>query len=157
LTENLKSLNSLQNWIKSLYNDPIAKILINNSNLTKTQLETLLIDVGSNHLSDKRLKIEEKAKLRLKGEISKGAFNRILRQARRNIIRSIYTLILLQYVGLIELSTIKKYLELSEKLKDYLEALKSREIEATTLEALKEELKSLLSELAEPRRLKGSM
>ncbi|MHC1585962.1 MAG: hypothetical protein ACXQTV_00260 [Candidatus Hecatellaceae archaeon] len=80
-----------------------------------------------------------------------------MRQARRNIIRSIYTLILLQYVGLIELSTIKKYLELSEKLKDYLEALKSREIEATTLEALKEELKSLLSELAEPRRLKGSM
>jgi len=70
-------------------NDPIVKILTKNSRLTKTQLETFLIDALAENLAEKSLRYEEKAKLRLlRTGVSRGAFNRTLKQARRNIIQS---------------------------------------------------------------------
>ncbi|MHC1589367.1 MAG: hypothetical protein ACXQTQ_00200 [Candidatus Hecatellaceae archaeon] len=153
LNESLKSLKDFQNWIKTVYKDPIAKILIENSNLTEIQLETLLIDVLSDYFTDRGIKIEEKAKLRIKGEISKGAFNRILKQAKSNIIHSIYTLILLQYLGLISLTTLKKYLEIPEKIKEYMEALKTAK-EKEEAEFLREELEKLLTTLADHKKIK---
>jgi len=158
LAESLKSLKDLQNWIRSLYEDPIAKILINNSFLTKTQLETLLIDIISEYLTENRIKSEKKAELRLKGKISKGAFHRTLKQAKRNVIRSIYTLILLEYLGLMSYSTLQKYLELSEKIKTYLEMLRSPEkAKIEELRTLKEEIEDFLKALSSPKMLKGMM
>ena len=70
----------VQNWLKRSLEDPIVKILSKNSNLTKTQLETLLIDVLAENIALKPLKYEEKAKLRqTKVAISRGSFNRTLR------------------------------------------------------------------------------
>jgi len=155
--ESLKSLKDLQNWIKEVFQDPLAKILIEKSNLTKTQLETFLIDVITDYLTDKSIKIEDKAKIRIKGEISKGAFNRTLNQARKNILSSIYTLILLGYLGLIDLTTITKYIEASEKLKEYMELVKTRREREEAVEEARRELEEIFRELSEPKKIKYSM
>ncbi len=99
----MKLRDSVHSLLESSINDPIAKIMADNSHLTKTQLETLLIDILSDNIAGKSLKYDEKARLRLtKAKISRGAFNRTLRQAKQNVTKSIYTVILLGYLGLFE-------------------------------------------------------
>ncbi len=149
---------SVQNWLKSSTEDPIAEILSKNSVLTKTQLETLLIDVLAENLASKRLKYEEKAKLRQnKAEISRGSFNRTLRQAKRNIIQSIYTLLLLGYFGIFESTSLTPYLEVANKLKAYTEAYRDllktpngANEQFKVVELLREELEILLDQLSKP-------
>jgi intein-encoded DNA endonuclease-like protein len=151
--ESLKSLKDVQNWIKDVYKDPLTKTLLEKSNLTKIQLETFLIDIITDYLTDKNIRIEDKAKIRIKGKISKGAFNRTLNQARKNIVSSICTLMLLGYLGLIDLTTIKKYIEASEKLKEYVEALKSQE-KAAFIEENRKELEEIFSEILKHEKIK---
>jgi len=116
---------SVQKWLTRSINDPIAKILAKNSNLTKIQLETLLIDFLASNISDKTINNEEKAKLRLsKAEISRGAFNRTLKQARKNVIQSMYTILLLGYLGVFNDTRLDPYLEAATKLQDYVSAYK---------------------------------
>jgi hypothetical protein len=122
----LKLKEGVQSWLISSQNDPIAKILSKSSHLTKTQLETLLIDVLSENIAGKPLKYEEKAILRLtKAKISRGSFNRTLRQAKENVIKSIYTVLLLGYLGIFESTTLDPYLEIANKLQEYIEAYRS--------------------------------
>jgi len=119
----LRLKNNVQKWLIRSLNDPIVKILIKNSHLTKTQLETLLIDVLAENLAGKTLRYEEKAKLRLlRAGISRGAFNRTLKQARRNIIESVYTILLLGYLGVFEDTRLDPYLEAANKLQAYMSA-----------------------------------
>ncbi len=121
----MKLKESVQKWITDSLSDPIAKILAKNSNLTKTQLETLLIDILAENVAGKPLKYDEKARLRLlKGEISRGAFNRTLRQAKQNVIESIYTIILLGYLGIFESTHLDPYIEVASKLQTYIKAYK---------------------------------
>jgi hypothetical protein len=116
---------SVQNWLIRSTNDPIVKILSKNSNLTKTQLESLLIDFLATNIAGKTLSNEEKAKLRLsKAEISRGAFNRTLKQARKNVIQSMYTILLLGYLGIFNNIRLDSYLEAASKLQDYVSAYK---------------------------------
>lgn len=138
--------------------DPIAKILAKNSNLTKIQLETLLIDVLSENLASKRLKYDEKAKLRqTKARISRGAFNRTLRQAKKNTIQSIYTVILLGYFGIFEEANLITYIEIANKLKAYTEAYRDLLVnkegakeQFQALRVLREELEAVLDDLSNP-------
>ena len=119
----MKLKDGVQAWLNGALNDPIVKILAKNSQLTKTQLETLLIDILSENIAGKQLKYDEKANLRLtKAKISRGAFNRTLRQSKENVIKSIYTVLLLGYLGVFESTTLDPYLEIANKLHDYLEA-----------------------------------
>jgi len=121
----MKLKESVQKWIRDSLEDPIAKILAKNSNLTKIQLETLLIDVLSENVAGKPLKYDEKARLRLLKEgISRGAFNRTLKQAKKNVIKSIYTIILLGYVGIFESTQLDPYIEVAGKLQTYIKAYK---------------------------------
>jgi len=121
----MKLKEKVQKWITDSLNDPIAKILTKNSSLTKTQLETLLIDILSENVAGKPLKYDEKGRLRLLKEgVSRGAFNRTLRQARKNVIKSIYTIILLGYLGFFESTQLNPYLEVSGKLQTYIKAYK---------------------------------
>jgi hypothetical protein len=116
---------SVQNWLIRSINDPIVKILSKNSNLTKTQLESLLIDFLATNIAGKTLSNEEKAKLRLsKAEISRGAFNRTLKQARKNVIQSMYTILLLGYLGIFNNIRLDSYIEAASKLQDYVSAYK---------------------------------
>ena len=121
----MKLKDGVQSWLNGALSDPIVKILAKNSQLTKTQLETLLIDVLAENLSGKQLKYDEKARLRLtKAKISRGSFNRTLKQSKENVIKSIYTVLLLGYLGIFESTTLDPYLEIANKLHEYIEAHK---------------------------------
>jgi hypothetical protein len=150
--------NSIQLWLKKSLEDPIVNILAKNSHLTKTQLETLLIDVLAENIAGKSLKYDEKARLRLtKAKISRGAFNRTLKQAQENIIKSIYTVLLLGYLGVFESTTLDQYIEIANKLQEYIEAHKSMPNKAEKikeqikfLKMLREELENGLRRLSKP-------
>ncbi len=151
----------MQKWLSGSTTDPIIKILSRNSNLTKTQLETLLIDFLGPNISGKSLTNQEKALLRLtKAGISRGAFNHTLKQARRNIIQSMYTIILLGYLGIFEDTRLDPYLEVANKLKEYVGAYKdvvsNNELATEHLRIvtmLREELENTLEKLSTPRSL----
>ena len=152
----MKLKEGVQSWLISSQNDPITKILAKNSHLTKTQLETLLIDVLSENIAGKPLKYDEKARLRLtKAKISRGAFNRTLKQAKENVTKSIYTVLLLGYLGIFESTTLDPYLEIANKLQQYIEAYKnipnkSGELDEhlKIIEMVREELETSLKQLS---------
>jgi len=157
----LASRELVQKWLSGSTSDPIIKILSKNSNLTKTQLETLLIDFLAPNISGKSLTNQEKAVLRLtKAGISRGAFNHTLKQARRNIIQSMYTIILLGYLGIFEDTRLDPYLEVANKLKEYVGAYKdvisNNELATEHLRIvtmLRAELETTLEKLSTPRTL----
>ncbi len=154
----MKLKEGLQPWLISSMNDPVAKILAKNSHLTTTQLETLLIDILSENIAGKQLKYDEKARLRLtKAQITRGAFNRTARQAKENVIKSIYTVLLLGYLGIFESAVLDPYLEIAHKLRDYLEAYKRipdkgdrLEEHLRVIETIREELENGLKRLSNP-------
>jgi len=154
----LKLKDSVQSWLTGSINDPIVKIIARNSHLTKTQLETLLIDILSENIAGKPLKYDEKASLRLtKAKISRGAFNRTLRQAKENVIKSIYTVLLLGYLGVFESTTLDPYLEIANKLHQYLDAYKDIPNKGEELgdhlkviEMIREQLETSLKQLSSP-------
>ena len=154
----LRLKESIQPWLTSSINDPVAKIIALHSHLTRTQLETLLIDVLSEHLAGKSLKYDDKASLRLtKARISRGSFNRTLKQAKDNVIKSIYTVILLGYLGIFESTTLDPYVEVANKLKTYLEAYKNipnapsdQSESIKIIELLRDELETSLKQLSSP-------
>jgi hypothetical protein len=154
----LKLKDSVTAWLNGALNDPIAQILAKNSQLTKTQLETLLIDVLSENISGKQLNYDEKAALRLtRAKISRGAFNRTLKQSRENVIKSIYTVLLLGYLGVFETTTLDPYLEIANKLHEYVDAhqdMPSKEEELKdhlkVIEIIRNELETSLKRLSSP-------
>lgn len=157
--ENLSFKKNVQKWLTGSLEDPIARILAKSSNLTRTQLETLLIDILAENAARKSLKYEEKGKLRLiKAGVSRGAFNRTLRQARTNVIQAIYTILLLGYLGVFEDTRLDPYLEVSNKLQTYMEAYKdilgtrkAGDEHLRVMKMLREELKMSLERLAKPK------
>ena len=120
----MKLKESVQSSIINSLNDPIATILAKDSHLTKTQLETLLIDVLAENIAGKSVIFEAKARFRLtKAKISRGSFNRTLKQAKGNVIKSIYTVLLLGYLGIFESTTLEPYIEIANKLQEYLQKI----------------------------------
>jgi len=154
----LKLKDGVNAWLNGALNDPIVKILAKNSQLTKTQLETLLIDILAENISGKQLKYDDKAALRLtKAKISRGSFNRTLKQSRENVIKSIYTVLLLGYLGVFETTTLDPYLEIANKLHDYVEAHqetpnKEEEVKdhLKLIEIIRNELETSLKQLSSP-------
>jgi len=149
---------NVQSWIKKALEDPITKILSKNSNLTKVQLETLLIDILADNISGKSLKYEEKARLRLtKAKISRGSFNRTLKQAEENVIKSVYTILLLGYLGIFESTALYPYIEIANRLQEYIAAHQDLtavpeqlENKLNFLRMLRTELEMELKRLAKP-------
>ncbi|HMK95352.1 MAG TPA: hypothetical protein VK536_08140 [Candidatus Limnocylindrales bacterium] len=154
----MKLKEGVQSWLNGALNDPIVKILAKNSQLTKIQLETLLIDILAENLSGKQLKYDEKANLRLtKAKISRGSFNRTLKQSKENVIKSIYTVLLLGYLGVFESTTLDPYLEMANKLHEYVEAhgdMPGEEEELKehqkVIEMIRQELETSLKRLSSP-------
>ena len=154
----MKLKDSVQTWLNGALNDPIVKILSKNSQLTKTQLETLLIDILAENIAGKQLKYDEKANLRLtKAKLSRGAFNRTLKQSKENVIKSIYTVLLLGYLGVFETTTLDPYLEIANKLKEYMEAhqdvpegFDEMKDHLKVIEIIRAELESSLKQLSSP-------
>jgi hypothetical protein len=152
----LKFKESSQKWLQTAIDDPITKILMKTSNLTKIQLETLLIDILAENYADKSLNYDEKGRLRLtKAAVSRGSFNRTLRQAKRNLTESIYTILLLGYLGIIQSTSLTPYLEAANKLqaytnayKDFLEEHKDPTLQLKMMNTIREELANMLEQLA---------
>jgi hypothetical protein len=80
--------------IESIRNDPIVSFLLQKSSITPTQLDTIMASQIEGNL-DAKISSREKAK------VSKGAFVRTLRQGQENIESSIYTIMLVVYLGIV--------------------------------------------------------
>ena len=105
--------------------DRILSKLLERSNLTKVQFETILLDQIGSDMADKTLTREEMTELRRKGlKISRGAFNRTLGQARENVAESVHTVLLLGWSGLLESPSLAPFVEASERLRIQTEAVK---------------------------------
>ncbi len=147
--------NELQNMLDRSFKDPIMAILLKNSNFTKVQYESLLIDYFTDNMTDNILTYDNKAIYRSK-KVSRGSFSRTLSQARKNIISSIYTILLLSYVGIYDTYPFEEYKNLAEKLSEYTlltqdqDSLKSQ----TRIRRLEIELTEGIKSLAKPRQLK---
>jgi hypothetical protein len=104
-----------------LANDPLARILLENSHLSKVQFQTFLIDIlwATSQESRRDLKSRLKPQRR---RVSKGAFNRSLSQARRNVVESIYTVFLLAYFGLFDSPKLEPFLRLGNEMQTFLDA-----------------------------------
>jgi hypothetical protein len=148
----LEARKSIEHTVK----DPISKLLLDHSNLTLPQLETLLADSISNE------KLSNKGQRRLfrpsRSTTSRGAYNRTLIQAQNNVIRSIYTVLLMGYVGLFDLPILQPFLELSDNLQSYAEEVKSaRPKEAPVLKELETRLWDTISVLAHRQSFKDTL
>ena len=121
----LNKLVHPENWreetrtsIKDTLRDPVVEKLLARSGLTIAQFETLLIDQLGYEMANKHLTRQEMALvIRKEKGISRGALNRTLRQARRNISEAIHTVLLLGYSGMIDSPSLAPFLEASEQLR----------------------------------------
>ena len=154
----MKLKDNVQLWLNGAFNDPVVKILSKNSQLTRTQLETLLIDILAEGMAGKPLKYDEKARFRLtKAKLSRGSFNRTLNQSKENVVKSIYTILLLGYLGVFESTTLDPYLEIANKLKEYMEAhdnlpnsIDGAQEHLKVIEIIREDLETSLKRLSRP-------
>jgi len=101
-----------------LKDDRLARTLVQNSHLTEVQFATLVIDV----LWPTSQQSPEGALRSGRRRVTKGAFNRSLAQARRNVIKSIYTVFLLAYFGLFDSPKLEPFLHLGDEMKTFLDA-----------------------------------
>lgn len=117
-----KEVLCVQNHFNELLSDIIVKTLLKESHITQIQLETIYIDILAPNILQKQIKFSDKVNLRTKEpKISRGAFIRTLKQSKRNIIKSINTILLLGYVGVFDTPKLQSYIEISNRLHSILE------------------------------------
>jgi hypothetical protein len=111
----------------------------------------LLIDV----MTDEKVPFKEKTLFRVR-KVSRGSFSRTLEQARQHIISSIFTIILLSYIGLYDGNPFEEYQNLAEKLREYIQAIEnSGSAQSPALyRRIEEELAFGIESLSHPRKLK---
>ena len=136
--------------------DPVSKLLLSGSHLTLPQLESLLAD------SISKEKIVKKGQRRLfrpsRASISRGSYNRSLIQAQNNVIRSIYTILLMGYVGLFDTPTLQPFLELSDGLQGYMKEIKtSPQKDDAVIDRLRTRLWEVISALGGRHSFKDSL
>ena len=85
-------------------NDPIVSFLLQKSSLTVVQLDTIMA-------AQMRGNLVAKISSREKSKVSKGAFVRTLHQGQENIESSIYTLMLVVYLGLVPQEKFDQFLK----------------------------------------------
>ena len=148
--------STFKDWLSRTSRDPLVKILLAGSNLTSTQLETFLLHLLTENPPLNHKTFEEKASFRLRGRISRGSFNRSLRQSQRNVVRSIYTILLLGYLGVLETPALTQYVELSGKISSIMEAYKDRKNlneHPEIFRKLRTELHKAIASFIEPKKL----
>ena len=117
-------IRQLTSNAREVLKEPILRRLQVGSVLSETQLETLLIDLLVEDSLGAHITYEDKASYRLRTDsrsrgVSRGAFNRTLSQARRNVTRCLYTMLLLTYLGLFELNIFRPFEEVASRIGDY--------------------------------------
>lgn len=138
--------------LSRLKDEQLAKILLQNSHLTEVQFVTFLTDVlwPASQTSGDGEKLHRRLSRR---QVSKGAFNRSLAQARRNVIKSVYTIFLLAYFGLFDSPKLEPFLRLGDEMKTFLDARDETRDKATaegynTTKVLEDALQATVGDLA---------
>jgi hypothetical protein len=98
------------------------------------QLATILADSLSNEKGG--LKAQRRLFRPFGKRVSRGAYNRTLIQAQNNVIRSIYTILLLGFVGLFDTPSLQPFMELSDTIQGYIQ--EARQIGQTDREAVEQ-------------------
>ena len=152
---NTMSSEEYQKVVQKTFQDPLTDILLKNSVLTRIQFETLVIDMLTDIISDKKLTFDEKTLFR-SNDVSRGSFSRSLGQARKNVITSIFTIVLLSYIGVFDARPFDEYYVLAEKLKEYAVMMEStgKTINKRDLKGFEEELIDGITQLATPTSIK---
>jgi predicted DNA-binding protein (UPF0251 family) len=140
-----ETMKQLTSGAKQVLREPILKKLQEGSVLSEAQIETLLIDLVVEDNYGSHITYENKASFRSKQGtksrgVSRGAFNRTLKQARRNLSRCFYTMLLLAYLGLFEITIFRPFEEVAARIGDY---RRIRDILAGKIELTAEELESV--------------
>jgi hypothetical protein len=141
--------------VRNLIRDPVTKILLANSQLTVTQLETILVDALSS--SEQIRKSQKRLYRPSKSRISRGAYNRTLIQAQTNVIRSIYTVLLLGYLELFDNASLQPFLELSDTINSYVQETKTAQNDKVVLQQLNSRLLESVSALAKRHSFKDTL
>jgi hypothetical protein len=153
--KSLNSINDAKSFVESVFEDEILLTLLNNSNLTRKQFESLIIDFSLEKMLDDNLTIKHKTRLRTDREnLSRGAFLRTLSQAKMNVVRSLYTIFLLGYVGILDSLEFEPFIEISQRIKSHVENLEKEEDEENYTKAIKvlsDELRELIDNLAKSK------
>jgi hypothetical protein len=151
----LESIEETQKMIQKAFQDPITDLLLKNSNLTKTQFETLMIDLLIDVISYEKVPFKEKTLFRA-NKVSRGSFSRTLSQARHRVISSIFTMVLLSYVGVYDSKPFEEYENLAEKLREYLTTIEKSGISRSPsiYRRIEEELIVGIKALSRPTKLK---
>jgi len=142
--------------IRGTLSDPVTKLLLRSSLLTLPQLETILADSLS---SEKGALKAHRRLFRPSGRrVSRGAYNRTLIQAQNNVIRSIYTVLLLGYVGLFDTPSLQPFTELSDTIQGYIqEARQIGQTDHEAIEQLNQRLRDSVSALAKRQSFKDTL
>lgn len=151
----MRGIEELRRFIERSLRDPVAGALLKHSNLTRTQYETLIIDLLTENVSDDELTYSDKALLRSK-KVSRGSISRTLSQARGNIASAVYTVLLLCYIGFLREAPFDPYQILSERLRDYVKFTQDLDPDQmdNVVGRVGRELVRDVRELAEPASLK---
>lgn len=129
---------------EDLNDDLVYGLLFNGSNLSVPQLETFII-----HMSSEGSSLNAKIRRRKRESLTKSSFLRTLRQAQINIERSAYTIILLQYLNLVNEETPSNLLRIGSMLQQ----LSGSEIPKERISILLERLTDIVETLSNRRRV----
>ncbi|HIM82974.1 MAG TPA: hypothetical protein EYM50_04415 [Nitrososphaerales archaeon] len=121
-----------------LEDDILLQSIFEESNLTKTQLDSLLLAF---QYKIKGYSLDEIVKMRDSGPVSKGSYLRTLGQAQSNFRGSLYTLLLVVYLGILDTSTIADFVALSDRLS----SLKDMDIPEDTVN----EIRAIIDEIGD--------
>ena len=98
---------------KMLQDDEIGNFLMKSVKLSKVQLDTLLITIADKQ----EISLNKMILKRDNRVVSKGSFNRTLKQAKKNVEISLFTIIALEYFSIIEKNHIINLIKIADTLK----------------------------------------
>lgn len=120
-----EELKEIKKQVNAILKNPIIKLFFPDdsnkrkgskewTNLTRTQLETLVIDLITDEINPK-LSYLDRAKIR---GVTKRSFYRTLEQARLNLIRAIFTIIIAGNLKILDSPRLSDFNELSQNFND---------------------------------------
>jgi hypothetical protein len=106
-------------------------------------------------ISENKLSFDEKILFRSE-KVSRGSFSRSLSQARKNLISSMFTIVLFSYLGVFDERPFDEYYILAERLREYTTMIESEgsEVSKTDLKRFEKELIDGIAKLAKPTSIK---
>lgn len=119
-----KEIHEIKRQVNEIMNNPIIKLFYPDSettkgskewtNLTKIQLETLIVDLVTDEINPE-LGYLERGEIR---SVTKRSFYRTLEQARLNLIRAMFTIMIAAVLNVIDSPRLSDFNELSQNFLD---------------------------------------